>query len=120
MAREFPENWPMCGIRPGRRRPARVHPRESTGHLRRRSVAMARKKPADWGCGHPMPIEVVPFGEGRCARCLTCGQCGTARSESEGALRALLGSQGRREKMGAKSLHLPNFGLRGVPVAGAV
>jgi hypothetical protein len=40
--------------------------------------------------------------------------------DSEGALRALLGSQGRREKMGAKSLHLPNFGLRGVPVAGAV
>ena len=62
---------------------------------------MARKKPDVWGCGHPMPIEVVPFGEGRRARCLTCGQCGPARPDAEGALRALQDTASRREKVGA-------------------
>jgi hypothetical protein len=62
---------------------------------------MARKKPEVWGCGHPTPIEVVPFGEGRRARCLACGQCGPVRPDSEGALRALQGPMGRREKIGA-------------------
>ena len=37
---------------------------------------MAREKLNAWGCEHPMPIEVVLFGEGRRTRCLTCGQCG--------------------------------------------
>ena len=62
---------------------------------------MARKKPNLWRCEHPMPIEVVPFGEGRRARCLRCGQCGPVRPDSEGALGALRGSQGRREKVSA-------------------
>ncbi len=62
---------------------------------------MARKKPDVWGCGHPMPMEVVPFGEGRRARCPACGQCRTARPDSEGAPKALRGPMGRREKIGA-------------------
>ena len=62
---------------------------------------MARKKPDVWGCGHPMPIEVVPFGEGRRARCLTCGQCGPMRPDAEEALRALQDTASRREEIGA-------------------
>ena len=62
---------------------------------------MARKKPDVWGCWHPMPVEVVPFGEGQRARCLACGQCGPVRPDSEGALGALQGEAGRREKVGA-------------------
>jgi hypothetical protein len=63
---------------------------------------MARKRPDVWGCGHPLPIEVVPIGEGRRARCLTCGRCGPVRPDAEGALRALRGEEsGRREKIGA-------------------
>ena len=62
---------------------------------------MARKKPDVLGCEHPMPIEVVPFGEGRRARCLTCGECGLVRPDAEEALRALQVPTGRREKIGA-------------------
>jgi hypothetical protein len=62
---------------------------------------MARKKPDVWGCGHPMPIEVVLLGEGRRARCLACGQCGPVRPDSEGALRALRGPTCRQETIGA-------------------
>ena len=62
---------------------------------------MSREKPNDWGCGHPLPIEVVPCGEGRYARCLKCGLCGPVRPDSEEALRALRGEAGRREKLGA-------------------
>ena len=62
---------------------------------------MAREKPAAWRCEHPRPIEVVPFGEGQRARCLTCGECGPVRPDPEGALRALQGPAGRREKVGA-------------------
>ncbi len=62
---------------------------------------MAREKPDVWGCGHRPPIEVVPSGDGRRARCLTCGWCGPVRHDAEGALRALQGEAGRREKMGA-------------------
>ena len=73
---------------------------QSTAHLRRR-VAMARKKPDVWGCEHPMPIEVVYLGEGRRAKCLTCGQCGSVRPDAEGALRALQDTASRREEIGA-------------------
>ncbi len=62
---------------------------------------MAQEKPDVWGCEHSMPIEVVPLGEGRRARCLRCGQCGPVRPDAEGALRALQGPPGRREKIGA-------------------
>ncbi len=62
---------------------------------------MTRKRPEVWGCGHRPPIEVVPFGDGRRARCLTCGQCGPVRPDTEGALRALQGGASRREKIGA-------------------
>ncbi len=62
---------------------------------------MARKKPDVWGCEHPMPIEVVPFGAGRRARCLRCGQCGPVRPDSERALGTLRGPRGRREKVSA-------------------
>ena len=63
---------------------------------------MPRKKPDAWGCGHPMPIEVVPLGDGRQARCLRCGQCGPVRPDSEQALRALRAeAAGRSEKIGA-------------------
>ena len=62
---------------------------------------MAREKPDVWGCGHPMPIEVVPLGDGWRARCLMCGGCGPVRHDSEGALRALQGEASSREQMGA-------------------
>ena len=62
---------------------------------------MAREKPDAWGCEHPMPIEVAPLGDGRRARCLTCGQCGPVWSDNEGALRALRGPASGREKIGA-------------------
>ena len=62
---------------------------------------MARKRPDVWGCGHPLPIEVVPIGEGRRARCLGCGQRDPVRPDAEGAVRALRGPTGRREKVGA-------------------
>jgi hypothetical protein len=62
---------------------------------------MSREKPNVWSCEHPLPIEVVPLGDGRRARCLRCGQCGPVRPDSEEALRALRGKAGRREKIGA-------------------
>jgi hypothetical protein len=62
---------------------------------------MAREKPDEWGCGHRLPIEVVPLGDGRRARCLKCGQCGLVRPDVEGAVRALQDLAGRREKVGA-------------------
>ncbi len=62
---------------------------------------MARGKPNAWGCGHPLPIEVVPLGEGRRARCLSCGEYGPVRPDSEGAMRALKDAAGRRLKVGA-------------------
>ena len=62
---------------------------------------MTREKPDAWGCGHRLPIEVVPIGDGRRARCLTCGPCGPVRPDSEGALRALQGPASGREKIGA-------------------
>ena len=62
---------------------------------------MAPKKPDVRGCGHPMPIEVVPLGDGRRARCPGCGGCGPVRPDSEGALGALQGSASVREKSGA-------------------
>jgi hypothetical protein len=45
---------------------------------------MAREKPNAWGCGHPLPIEVVPLGDGRRARCLSCGEYGPVRPDSGG------------------------------------
>ena len=63
---------------------------------------MARKKPDVWGCGHRLPIEVVPMGDGRRARCLTCVECGPMRPDAEGAVRALQAeAAGRSEKIGA-------------------
>jgi hypothetical protein len=62
---------------------------------------MSREKPNVWSCEHPLPIEVVPLGDGRRARCLRCGQCGPVRTGSEEALRALRGKASRREKLGA-------------------
>ena len=63
---------------------------------------MAREKPDVWGCGHPMPIEVVPLGQGRRARCLRCGLCGPVRPDSEEALVALRAeAAARRGKVGA-------------------
>ena len=59
------------------------------------------RRPQTWGCEHPLPIEVVPFGEGRCARCLACGQCGPERPDTEEALWALRGEAGRQERIGA-------------------
>ena len=59
---------------------------------------MARKKSDGWGCEHPLPIGVVPLGDGRRARCL---RCGPVRPDAEGALRALRGPTGRQEKIGA-------------------
>ena len=48
-------------------------------------------RPRAWGCDHALPIEVVPLGAGRRARCLRCGQCGPVRPDCEGAMRALRG-----------------------------
>ena len=48
-------------------------------------------RPQAWGCEHPLPIEVVPLGDGRQARCLRCGQCGPVGPDCEGAMRALRG-----------------------------
>ncbi len=62
---------------------------------------MSREKPNVWSCEHPLPIEVVPLGDGRRARCLRCGQCGPVRPNSGVALRALRGKASRREKLGA-------------------
>ena len=62
---------------------------------------MSREKPNVWSCEHPLPIEVVPLGDGRRARCLRCGQCGPVRPDSEELLRALQGLASRREKIGA-------------------
>ena len=62
---------------------------------------MAREKPKAWGCGHPLPIEVVPLGDGLRARCLSCGEYGPVRPDSEGAMRALKDAAGRRLKVGA-------------------
>ena len=62
---------------------------------------MTREKPNAWGCGHPLPIEVVPLGDGRRARCLSCGEYGPVRPDSEGAMRALKDAAGRRLKVGA-------------------
>ncbi len=73
---------------------------ERTTHSRR-GAAMARKKPTASGCEHPFPIEVVPLGDGRRARCLRCGECGPGRPDSEGAMRALKNTAGHRGKIGA-------------------
>jgi hypothetical protein len=62
---------------------------------------MPREKPNVWGCEHPLPIEVVPSGEGQRARCLACGQCGPLRPDTEEALWALRGESGRRQGIGA-------------------
>ena len=62
---------------------------------------MARKKPDVWGCGHPLPIEVVPLGDGRRARCLACGEYGPVRPDSGGSMRVLKDAAGRRLKVGA-------------------
>jgi hypothetical protein len=62
---------------------------------------MAREKRDVWGCQHRLPIEVVPMGDGRRARCLRCGGCGPVRHDAEGAVRALQGEASRREKIGA-------------------
>jgi hypothetical protein len=48
-------------------------------------------RPQAWGCEHPLPIEIVPLGDGRRARCLRCGECGPVRPDYEGAMRALRG-----------------------------
>ena len=45
----------------------------------------AADRPRARGCDHPLPIEVVPLGDGRRARCLRCGQCGPVRPDCEGA-----------------------------------
>ena len=62
---------------------------------------MPRKKPDMWGCGHRLPIEVAPMGDGRRARCLRCGECGPVRQDAEGAVRALQDPAGHREEIGA-------------------
>ena len=62
---------------------------------------MSREKPNIWSCEHSLPIEVVPLGNGRQARCLRCGQCGPVRPDSERAMRALKDAAGHRLKMGA-------------------
>ena len=54
-------------------------------------------RPRARGCEHPLPIGVVPLGDGRRARCLRCGQCGPVRPDSEGAMRALRGEPLRVE-----------------------
>jgi hypothetical protein len=51
---------------------------------------MAREKPTIfWGCDHHYPIEVVPVGGGKLARCLGCGACGPVRAGGEDAMLAL-------------------------------
>ena len=50
---------------------------------------MTREKPTVWRCAHDYPIEVVPIGDERRARCLGCGARGPVRADSEAALRAL-------------------------------
>ena len=62
---------------------------------------MSREKPNVWSCEHPLPIEVVSLGNSRRARCLSCGQCGPVRPDSEGAMRALKNAAGRLLKMEA-------------------
>ena len=59
---------------------------------------MAREKPDWWGCEHCLPIEVVPFGDGHRARCLSCGESGPVHPDVDGALRALQDLASRREK----------------------
>ena len=61
---------------------------------------MAREKPDVWGCKHRLPVEVVPMGDGRRARCLRCGQCGPVRPDAEGAVRTLQ-DPASRDKVGA-------------------
>jgi hypothetical protein len=84
---------------------------------------MAPKKPAAWGCGHPHPIEVVPLGEGRRARCLRCGECGPVRPGSKGAPRALKDSAGHRGKIGApldelRAVRLPRTRANKICISG--
>ncbi len=62
---------------------------------------MSPERPNVRSCEHPLPIVVVPLGNGRQARCLRCGQCGPVRPDSEGAMRALKAAAGHRLKMGA-------------------
>ncbi len=50
---------------------------------------MTREKPTVWRCAHHYPIEVVPIGNDRRARCLGCGACGPVRDGSEEAMLAL-------------------------------
>ena len=50
---------------------------------------MARERPTIWDCRHTYPVEVVPLGGGRRARCLGCGACGPVRADAEAAMKAL-------------------------------
>ena len=59
--------------------------------MRAEYSSRARDRLRARGCDHPLPIEVVPLGDGRRARCLRCGQCGPVRPDCEGAMRALRG-----------------------------
>ena len=59
---------------------------------------MPREKPNIWSCEHPLPIEVVPLGNGRQARCLRCGRGGPVCPDSEEAMRALKDAAGHRSK----------------------
>ena len=74
---------------------------------------MAREKPNAWECEHPLPIEVVPFGEGRRARCLVCGLCGPERPDTEEALWALRGRRAAGRGSAPEGSQPPNFALRG-------
>jgi hypothetical protein len=75
---------------------------------------MAREKPNAWECEHPLPIEVVPFGEGRRARCLVCGLCGPERPDTEEALWALRGRRAAGRGSAPEGSQPPNFSLRGL------
>ena len=65
--------------------------------MRAEYSSRARDRLRARGCEHPLPIEVVPLGDGRRARCLRCGQCGPVRPDCEGAMRALRGEPLRVE-----------------------
>ena len=72
-------------------------------------MTMAREKPNAWECEHPLPIEVVPFGEGRRARCLVCGLCGPERPDTEEALWALWGRRAAGRGSAPEGSQPPNF-----------
>ena len=62
---------------------------------------MARERPIAWRCGHLYPVEVVPIGEEKHARCLGCGACGPARANTEEAILALRAEARLRNNVGA-------------------